>query len=40
MATLPPGVIRTRSGDTSTPSRRFKSSDTASRNGAIPVASV
>src|SRR5271165_2006117 len=40
MVTLPPGTIRTSSGEISTPSRLLRFSATASRKGTIPVASV
>src|SRR5271166_2350048 len=40
MVTLPPGRIRTCSGEISTPSRLLRFSATASRKGTIPVASV
>ena len=40
MVTLPPGTIITRSGDTSTPSRRWMSAATPSRSGRMPVAGV
>ena len=40
MVTLPPGTIRTLSGDTATEKRRSRSAATASRKGRMPVAGV